>query len=48
MNKLGKITFGTTSIIAICLTTLVVQAGGVDNFKLRYFHLKSYLHNQEK
>ena len=48
MNKLIKITLSTISLAAICLTALVVQAGGWDSFKLRYFHLTSYLHDQEK
>ena len=48
MNKLTKIIFISTSILGICLTALVVQAGGWDNFKLKYFHLTSYLHNQER
>ena len=37
-----------TSLLAICFTAVVVRAGGWDNFKLRYFHLTSYLHNQEQ
>ena len=48
MNINQKIIFASTSII--CLTTIILwwnsQAG--NNFKLKYFHLTSYFHEQEK
>ena len=48
MNKLIKIILGTTSLFSIVFAALVVQAGGWDNFKLRYFHLTAALHNQDQ
>ncbi|NEO06479.1 DUF3179 domain-containing protein [Moorena sp. SIO3I8] len=48
MNKLLKIALSTTSLVGLCLMALVVQAGSWDNFKLRYFHLTAYLHNQDQ
>ncbi len=48
MNKITKIVLSTISIAAISLTTMVVKAGGWDNFKLRYFHLTSVLHDRDK
>lgn len=48
MNRSAKIVVGSISVAAICLTAMVVEAGGWDNFKLRYFRLTSYLHNQDK
>lgn len=48
MNKLVKIIVGTTSLFAICFAALVVQAGGWENFKLRYFYLTASLHNQDQ
>ncbi|MBP0021665.1 MAG: DUF3179 domain-containing protein [Cyanobacteria bacterium SBLK] len=48
MNKITKIVLGAGSAIAICCGGLVVHAGGWDNFKLRYFHLTSHLHDQNK
>ena len=47
-DEIAKIIFISTSIVGIGLTALVVQAGSWDNFKLKYFHLTSYLHNQER
>lgn len=48
MKTIIKFILGTSAIATVCLTALVVQAGGWDNFKLQYFHLTSYLHNQEQ
>ncbi|MEM9539559.1 MAG: DUF3179 domain-containing protein [Cyanobacteria bacterium P01_E01_bin.42] len=48
MNKITKIVLGAGSAIAICCGGLVVHAGGWDNFKLRYFHLTSHLHDQDR
>ncbi|WP_414541603.1 hypothetical protein [Nostoc sp. CCY0012] len=43
-----KVLLSSISIVVLLLTTLVVQAGGIDTFKLRYFSLTQYLHNQEQ
>ena len=48
MNKIVKIVLSSSTILAICLTGLIVQADGWDNFKLRYFHLTSYLQDSQK
>ena len=48
MNKFWKIALGTASIVTICFSGLVVQAGGWENFKLRYFHLTSHLHDRNQ
>ncbi|MGK7926023.1 MAG: DUF3179 domain-containing protein [Spirulina sp.] len=48
MNKMTKILFAAGSAIAILGGSLIVQAGGWDNFKLRYFHLTSHLHDRDK
>ena len=46
MNGTIKPAVGVISLFSLILTILVLQAGGWGNFKLRYFHLTSYLHNQ--
>ncbi|MDJ0732711.1 MAG: DUF3179 domain-containing protein [Nostocaceae cyanobacterium] len=48
MNKLTKIALGSFLMIGIVFTGLVAQAGGWDNFKLRYFFLTQYFHDQNK
>ncbi|MDB9515606.1 DUF3179 domain-containing protein [Roseofilum reptotaenium CS-1145] len=48
MNRITKILLATGSIIAIAGGSLVVHAGGWDNFKLRYFHLTSHLNEQNQ
>ncbi|MDJ1184166.1 DUF3179 domain-containing protein [Roseofilum casamattae] len=48
MNRITKIFLAMVSAIAVAGASLVVRAGGWDNFKLRYFHLTSHLHNQEQ
>ncbi|MBP0039635.1 MAG: DUF3179 domain-containing protein [Roseofilum sp. SBFL] len=48
MNRITKILLTTGSIIAIAGGSLVVHAGGWDNFKLRYFHLTSHLNEQNQ
>ncbi len=48
MNRAIKPALGTAFFIGSLLAILVFQAGGWDNFKLRYFHLTSYFHNQER
>ena len=48
MNRAFKPVLGTISLLSLLLAILVLQAGGWDNFKLRYFHLTSYLHDQER
>ena len=46
MNRALKPVLGTISLLSLIVTFLVLQAGGWDNFKLRYFHLTSYFHDQ--
>ena len=48
MNRVIKLSLGMVSLLGLILTISILQAGGWDNFKLRYFHLTSYLHNQER
>lgn len=48
MNKLTKIAIGSLLMIGIIFTGLVAQAGGWDNFKLRYFFLTKYFNDQTK
>ncbi|MDJ0689528.1 MAG: hypothetical protein QNJ41_13560 [Xenococcaceae cyanobacterium MO_188.B32] len=48
MNRAIKPVLGTISLFGLILTVLVLQAGGWNNFKLRYFHLTSYFHSQER
>lgn len=43
-----KIVLATASLVAIGLGGMVVDAGGWENFKLRYFHLTSILHDQDQ
>ncbi|MDJ0797224.1 MAG: DUF3179 domain-containing protein [Calothrix sp. MO_167.B12] len=47
-NKLTKILLGSLLTLGIIFTGLVAQAGGWDNFKLRYFFLTKYLNDQSK
>ncbi|MEL7036917.1 MAG: DUF3179 domain-containing protein [Cyanobacteria bacterium J06592_8] len=48
MKSLKKILLGITTLTVLGLSAIVVQAGGWDNFKLRYFYLTQYLHNQNE
>ncbi len=48
MKGFRKWIFVTTIVTISGLTGLVYQAGGWDDFKLKYFHVSSVLHNQEK
>ena len=48
MNRAIKLSLGIVSLLGLIVTTSVLQAGGWDNFKLRYFHLTSHFHNQEQ
>ena len=48
MKRIAKIALGTISLFTLTLGGMVVQAGGWDNFKLRYFHLTSVFHDQSK
>ena len=48
MNQITKILLATGSAIVVAGGGLVVRAGGWDNFKLRYFHLTSHLHDRER
>ena len=47
MKKIIKSISLVTAILGILLTTLIVQAGGWANFKLRYYYLTSYLHHHK-
>ena len=46
MNRAIKPVLGIISLFGLILAVLVLQVGGWDNFKLRYFHLTSYLHDR--
>ena len=48
MNRAFKPVLSTISLLSLIVTFLVLQAGGWDNFKLRYFHLTSYFHDQNQ
>ncbi len=48
MNRTLKPALATISLFGLMLAILVLQAVGWDNFKLRYFHLTSYFHNQDQ
>lgn len=48
MNRTIKPALGTIALIGSLLAIFVFRSGGWDNFKLRYFYLTSYLHNQER
>ena len=46
MNALTKLAIGSVSAIAIILGSLIVHAGGWDNFKLQHFYLTQVLSDQ--
>ncbi len=46
MNKSRNILLSSFIVVVVTCVMLVVQAGGLDNFKLRYFFLTKYLNNQ--
>ncbi len=48
MKKTVQGILAITTLTIFPLTALVVRAGGWDNFKLQYFHLTQYFHNQEQ
>jgi len=48
MHKIAKIALGIGAIATLSLSAMVVQAGGWDNFKLRYFSLTQHLQDQNK
>lgn len=48
MKKIAKIILNTTLFASLGLSSIVVQAGSWDNFKIRYFHLTQYLNNQDR
>ncbi len=48
MKKAIKLALGTVSVVGLLFGALVLRAGGWENFKLEYFHLTSYLHDQDK
>ena len=48
MRTAYKITLGTLSTAVLITSGLVVQAGGWDNFKLRYAFLSQHLHDQDQ
>ncbi|PMB25558.1 DUF3179 domain-containing protein [Fischerella thermalis] len=48
MKRNIQLLLSSISIVGLLLSTLVVQAGGLDDFKLRYFSLSKHLHDQNK
>ena len=46
MNYAIKPALRIISLLGLILAVLIVHAGGWDNFRLRYFHLTSYLHDR--
>jgi len=48
MKKVFKFAIATASLVVVCFSALVVNAGGWDNFKLRYFYLTKYFNDQGK
>ncbi|MDY7006828.1 MAG: DUF3179 domain-containing protein [Cyanobacteriota bacterium] len=48
MKKLAKIILNTALFASLGLSSIVVQAGSWDNFKIRYFSLTQYLDNQDR
>jgi hypothetical protein len=48
MKKTIIATLSSISVIGLLLITLILQAGGFDNFKLRYFSLTKHLHDQNR
>ena len=47
-NDTRKSLLGTISLLGLVLAVAILHVGGWDNFKLRYFHLTSYLQDQEQ
>ncbi|MGJ3250937.1 MAG: hypothetical protein ACFE0J_07380, partial [Elainellaceae cyanobacterium] len=47
-KKIIGVALGTISIFGLLFSALVVQAGGWENFKLRYYSLTKYFHNQDQ
>lgn len=48
MKKVYATAIATLSLVAVILGGAIVEAGGWDNFKLRYFRLTAALHDQER
>lgn len=48
MKKTIVTAFSSISVIALLLVTLILQADGLDNFKLRYFSLTKHFHDQNR
>ena len=48
MKTLNKIIINTILFASLCLSFMVVKAGGLENLKLRYFYLTQYLNNQNR
>ena len=48
MKDTSKSVLGTISLLGLVLAIAILHVGGWDNFKLRYFHLTSYLHDQKQ
>jgi hypothetical protein len=46
MKKTIVTGFSSISVIALILATLILQADGLDNFKLRYFSFTKHFHDQ--
>ncbi|MGJ3245524.1 MAG: DUF3179 domain-containing protein [Elainellaceae cyanobacterium] len=47
-KKIVGVALGTISIFGLLFSALVVQAGGWENFKLRYYSLTKYFHDQDQ
>ncbi len=48
MKRLHRLLLGSGCVIALTSTAAIVQAGGWDNFKLRYFSLTQHFSDQNK
>lgn len=48
MEKNLVIALSSGGVISLLLFTLILQADGLDNFKLRYFSITKHLHNQNR
>ena len=48
IKRLQKIGVGAIAMLPILLGVAIAQAGGWDNFKLRYYSLTQVFHNQDQ
>jgi len=47
MKPITKIAVGGISLVAVGVGGMIIEAGGWENFKLKYYHLTSILHPQD-